>query len=171
MKTNVLNEEVVLRLRRDFDASFRSAPKPPDETLASYLVAHVAGARYAIALRQVSALLGQPRITRLPSLQPSLLGVCGSRSELLAVYDLGQCLGQTPASSHRWLVRVAGTTLAFAFEHLERHARGRESSHASATPVLTLDEFGSVPLLDLQQLARKVAANESSAPATPTKER
>lgn len=154
MKLVGFTHDTLLALRQDFDAAFQVLPQRRDHALASYLVLQVAGIRYAAALREIAALQSQARITRLPGAHPSLLGVCGARSELLAVYDLNVCLGHARSQHHPWLARVAGTTLAFAFENLERHARAL--THSEASRVVTLEEVGTLPLLDLHQLARKV---------------
>jgi hypothetical protein len=165
MKHLAFTQEALAALRREFDEAFQTLPQQEDDTLANYLLLQVSGIRYAVALRQVAALQSQSRITRLPSTHPALLGVCGARSELLAVYDLGICLGHAPSERHPWLARVAGTTLAFAFEHLERHARARAASRDSGrSHVVTLDDVGTLPLLDLHQLARKVAGASQRPP-------
>lgn len=157
MKQVGFTQEALVTLRQEFDAAFRTLPQRADRALADYLVLQVSGVRYAAALRQVAALQSQARITRLPGAHPALLGVCGARSELLAVYDLNVCLGHAPSEHHPWLARVTGTTLAFAFENLERHARAQTDAEASR--VVTLDDVGTLPLLDLHQLARAVAGN------------
>jgi chemotaxis signal transduction protein len=106
--------EALEALRQEFDSAFQTLPQQASSTLVNYLLLQVSGIRYAAELRQVAALQSQSRITRLPSNHPALLGVCGARSELLAVYDLAVCLGHAPSEHPAWLVRVAGTTLAFA---------------------------------------------------------
>lgn len=160
-------EESILTLRREFDESFQRAPVLADANTSSYLVLRVSSVRYAVALRQVASLQSRARITPLPSAHPALLGVCGARRELLAVYDLAVCLGHPKVEEHPWLLRVTGTTLAFAFEHFDRHARSRDATHdANTARVVTLDDVGSVPLLDLNQLARGVIGSSRPAAAT-----
>jgi hypothetical protein len=172
VKHVAFTKEALVALRQEFDTAFQSLPQQADSGLANYLLLQVAGIRYAVALRQVAALQSQSRITRLPSMHPALLGVCGARSELLAVYDLGVCLGHARCEHHPWLVRVAGTTLAFAFEHLERHARAPAASHDTATArVVTLDDVGTLPLLDLHHLARGVVGSSPRPSDSTSKER
>src|SRR5690606_17910735 len=133
-------------------------------------VLRVSSIRYAVALRQVVSLQSRARITPLPSAHPALLGVCGARRELLAVYDLAVCLGHPKVDQNPWLLRVTGTTLAFAFEHFARHARSRDAAlDANPSRIVTLDDVGSVPLLDLSQLARGVVGGSRPA-ASPAKE-
>lgn len=165
------SQEALAALRQEFDASFQQLPQQSDKTLANYLLLQVSGVRHAVALRQVASLQSQCHITRLPSSHPALLGVCGARSELLAVYDLGVCLGYPPSPTHPWLARVAGTCVAFAFAHLERHARARDSASDSSTSrVVTLDDVGSLPLLDLHDLVRNVLGSGQRVPKSNAKE-
>lgn len=145
------------QLRRDFDASFRSATHAEANAAAGYLLIGIRGVRYALALKDIASLHGDVRLTPVPSRDPGFLGLCGVRSELLAVYDLGACLGHEPLPSARWIARVAGTTLAFAFAELERQTRVAQAADTSVNrPSLELADSAAVPLLNLTELARTV---------------
>lgn len=159
MKGGTLTPDTIANLRREFDEGFRTVPESSAGTPTDYLVLRAGGVRYAVILRDVASIQAQPQVTRLPGAVRGLLGICSTRGALLAVYDLAVALGQ-PASNHcPWLVRVTGTTLAFAFEHLECHARLERTHHHTSSPQsVNLDASTSLPLLDLQTLARNTSA-------------
>jgi CheW-like domain len=157
MTHSTLTPLAIDQIRRDFDASFRTAVQSVPHAPKDYLVIGMCNVRYAVALNDVASLQADVRVTPLPSRDPRFLGLCGVRSEVLAVYDLGACLGHETSRSWRWVARVSGTSLAFAFAELHcqtRLARAREGSVAK--PSLELADGKTVPQLNLAELARAV---------------
>lgn len=172
MTHSTLTPLAIEQIRREFDASFRTAVQSVPHAPQDYLVIGMCNVRYAVALNDVASLQADVRVTPLPSRDPRFVGLCGVRSELLAVYDLGACLGYEASPSSRWVARVAGSALAFAFAELHSQTRVARARQASvATPSLELPDGMTVPLLSLAELARAVVKQNRLEVAQPKEPR
>jgi len=106
----------VAELRDAFDQSFARAPSPDTGAVENLLAIRIGANPYALRLTDVSGLFADKKVTWLPSPAPELLGMAGIRGTVLPVYDLGMLLGCPRAAAPRWLVVVAATPVALAFE-------------------------------------------------------
>lgn len=109
-------------LRQAFDRSFAEAVTE-EAPLEDFLAIGVGTDPYAIRLAEISALLADKPITRLPSPVPELLGIAGFRGAIVPVYDLRALLGYSVASPPRWVTIIAGTPVALAFDAFDGHLR------------------------------------------------
>lgn len=125
-------------LRRAFDQSFAESALVKQAPLEDFLAIGVGTDPYAVRLAEVSTLLADRPITRLPSPIPELLGIAGFRSAIVPVYDLRALLGYSVGSAARWLMIAAAMPVALAFDAFDGHfrlpleARERESRNEPA---------------------------------------
>lgn len=112
-----------LEMRAAFDGSFAQAPRVEQESLHDFLAIRVGPDAYAIRVADSSGLFADRRITRLPSADPTFLGIAGVGGAVVPVYELGVLLGYPPTQTLRWLLLVGGATLAFALEAFDGHLR------------------------------------------------
>lgn len=126
-------------LRRAFDQAFALSPPPPAAEVMDLLAIGVAGAAYAIKLRDIAGVVTSRKLTALPASAPGLLGLAGIRGSTTPVFDLASLLGYpTALESPRWLI-LCGTEepIALACSDFEGYLRLPKSSvhadpHASA---------------------------------------
>lgn len=157
MTGSLLSADAIAALRNEFDASFRDLPRVQNGSGTDYLLVQTGNCRYAVALREVAMVQARCRVTRVPGSLPGLLGVSSVRGELLAVYDLGVRLGHGASKECHWVLRVAGSHVAFAFEQLVRHLRlSREQSEATTASSITLDAAECVPVISVRELAAAI---------------
>lgn len=121
-------------LGREFDLSFSRAAeleRPAEEKL---LVLGLGSRRFAVRSRDVRAIVRTPRIARVPSPLPALLGIAGVRGEILAVFDLAKLLGVgDDEQGLRWsLLAGDAERAALAFPHFERFERVPSAAVARA---------------------------------------
>lgn len=156
MTASLLSAEAIAALRYEFDSSFRDLPRVQSGADTDYLLVQTGNRRYAVALREVAMIQARCRITRVPGSLPGLLGVSSVRGELLAVYDLGVRIGHAESKECHWVLRVAGSHVAFAFEQLVRHVRIAREQGAAAAPSITLEDGECVPVISVSELAKAI---------------
>jgi purine-binding chemotaxis protein CheW len=104
-------------LRRDFDASFARARAEDPGAMEDLIAIRVATNRYAIRIPQITGMLAQLAIARVPSPMPELLGLTQFRGALIPVYGLGAFLGHGASPGDpRWMLThgdAEGVGLAF----------------------------------------------------------
>jgi chemotaxis signal transduction protein len=110
-------------LRRNFDRGFSAVRRADTTVRDDFLVVRLGGDSYAIRLAEISGLVSDKKITRLPGRVAALIGIAGFRGAILPVYDLAVLLGYATADTPRWLVTAAREPVAFAFEGFEGHLR------------------------------------------------
>jgi purine-binding chemotaxis protein CheW len=111
-------------LRLSFDRSFSEAPREGVLEVEDMLAIRLASASYALRLSEVSGLLAEKTVRRLPSPVSELLGVAGFRGAIVPVYDLRALIGHPAQGTPRWLVLAAGLPpTALAFDAFEGHLR------------------------------------------------
>jgi chemotaxis signal transduction protein len=120
-------------LRRAFDRSFAELPSERNERFEDLLAITVAGAPFAMRLREIAGLFADKEITPLPSPVPELVGVGGFRGALVPVYDLRALLGYPASERSRWLV-LTGSKVALAFDGFEGHLRVSLDAIAAEAP-------------------------------------
>lgn len=155
-----LTEQSIALLRRQFDESFQVKVENVGITLANYLLLRVGELRYAASMREVRLLQSRCHITDLPSADERLLGLTTARGQLIAVYDLAASLGHARSVRAPWMMIVQGTSLAFAFDALERHVAAATESVSGASAFVTAEieeRKVAVPLLNLRELAKCVS--------------
>ena len=91
-------------LRSAFDGGF-AEPIVLDATVKADLLAIRVGAEAcALRLNEISGLLVDKKITRVPGGAPALLGIAGFRGAIMPVFNLQSLLGRSTAATPRWLV-------------------------------------------------------------------
>lgn len=151
--------ERLAALRSAFDESFARAPQEPAETR-DLLVLSAGGERFALPLEGLAGVELTPPLTPLPSPRRALLGLSNCRGRIVPVFSLAQLMGREPSTCRMCaLVDIeAGEWAAFGFERLiellrvPRPASGDEP----ATARVLRTETGVVPILDLEDLKRRV---------------
>ena len=110
---------LLLQLQRDEPAG---ASIGDDEAPWRGVGFELAGARLVIALPQLAEVVLCPPVTPLPQSRPWLRGVVRWRAEVLAVVDLGACLGRAPLAplegARLLIVAVAGLHCALPVERI-----------------------------------------------------
>ena len=71
------------------------------------LVLAVGGEGYALPLDSVQQVISGPRVTRLPSAHPGLLGLINVRGEIVPLFDLSKLTGGGAVASPDYAVLVA----------------------------------------------------------------
>lgn len=120
----------VAELREAFDRSFAQAPSTEAAAVENLLTIRVGSDPYVLQMTEVAGLFADKKVTRLPSPVSELLGIAGFRGAVLPVYDLATLLGYSRAVEPRWLVVVAATPLALAFEDFDGYVTTREQAIA-----------------------------------------
>lgn len=115
--------ERAAELRRAFDRSFAGAPRTDQAQLEDLLAIRVATDPYAFRLGEIAGLFSGKTVTRLLNIIPEFLGIAGFRGALVPVYDLRALLGYATGDTPRWLVIVAATPVALAFDGFDGHLR------------------------------------------------
>lgn len=110
-------------LRRAFDGSFAEAARLKEAQLEDFLAIGVGTDPYAVRLAEVSTLLADRPVRRLPSPIPELLGIAGFRGAIVPVYDLRAVLGYSLGNVPRWLMIAAVAPVALAFDAFHGHFR------------------------------------------------
>lgn len=114
----------VAALRQQFDEAFAQVPAGEEQALESLLAVRCGGARYAVRVTEIAALIVDVRITPVATPLTELLGIAGIRGAIVPVYDLAAILGQAADVPPRWIALAgSGTLVALAFAGLERHLR------------------------------------------------
>lgn len=115
--------EKASELRQAFDRSFADPPRTRQTQFEDMLAIRVQANPYAVRLNEVSGLFAGKAITRLPNIVPEFLGIAGFRGAVIPVYDLRALLGYVGGDTPRWLVIVAATPVALAFDAFDGHLR------------------------------------------------
>lgn len=170
-------------LRRRFDLGFAEPPRRRSVATVDLLAIRLGAEPYALHLAAVGGLFAGKVFTRLPRTAPDCLGIAGFRGYVIPVYDLRLLLGCAAGEPPRWLVVVAGSPLALAFDGYDGHLRlaseaiAPQASGASARPhvreVAQCDTAPNAPLRPLIDMDSVVAAVRQSLrrdPATPAEE-
>lgn len=108
-------------LKRAFDQGFAQVPAPTSRNQVNLLAISLAGAPYALELKDIAGLYANKKITRIPARARGLLGVAGFRGAILPIYDLAALVGLPASERPRWFAIVAGAELAVAFETFDGH--------------------------------------------------
>jgi chemotaxis signal transduction protein len=114
-------------MRDAFDRAF-AEPVRFDATITEDLLAIRVGAEpCAIRMKQITGLFADKKITKVPGCDAALIGIAGFRGAVVPVYSLRALLGRTVfqpgGGAPRWLVVVAGTPVALAFEAFDCQLR------------------------------------------------
>jgi purine-binding chemotaxis protein CheW len=145
--------ESLEKLRREFDGAFAFPPASKVADVDSFLAIRIGADPYAIRVEDISSILPRQKISRLPSRQPTLLGLAGFRGRIVAVFDLASLLGyESRSKDPRWLIVSAhDRELALAFEELE----GYVQVPRTADPVLSVDGI-SRTIVDLRSILKNL---------------
>lgn len=169
-------EQRAAALRAEFDQSFGVERSAPVGTLVELLAIRVAGHSYALRLSEVGLIAVDRRITRLPSPQPALTGLCTVRGHVVAVYDLGAILGHARTGSPRWVMQASRSEpIALAFEAFEGQLRIDAAQIATHGPGRALvhqvvDAGGPArPIVDVAAVVAEI--EQRIGPEHPVKER
>jgi purine-binding chemotaxis protein CheW len=112
------------KLRAAFDATYAAPLRRDGATNQDLLAVRAGAAPYAIRFSDISGLFVDRKITRVPANDTSsLLGIAGFRGAIVPVHSLPVILGLPAAHAFRWLVMVATTSVALAFDAFEGHLR------------------------------------------------
>jgi purine-binding chemotaxis protein CheW len=115
------------QLRLGFDRSFAEPLRAEGTSTEDFLAVSIASASYAIRCAEISGLIADKTITRVPTNAVSLLGLGGFRGAVLPVHSLAALLGHPQIETPRWVVIAADLPIALAFESLEGNFRiGRD---------------------------------------------
>lgn len=117
-------------LRSAFDRSFALPPSESSVAMEDVLSIRVAGAAYAIRLREIAGIVARRKLTPVPAAASHLLGVAGIRGAILPVFDLASVLGHGPTlDSPRWTVLCGlDEPLGLGFSEFEGYLRTPWSS-------------------------------------------
>ena len=118
----------VTELREAFDRSFAQAPSTDSAAVENLLAVKVGADPYVLRMSEVAGLFADKKVTRLPSPVSELSGIAGFRGAVLPVYDLAMLLGYPRAASPRWLVVIAVTPVALAFDSFDGYLNVREAA-------------------------------------------
>lgn len=118
----------VTGLREAFDRSFAQAPSTEAAAVENLLAIKVGADPYVLRMTEVSGLFADKKVTRLPSPVSELSGIAGFRGAVLPVYDLAMLLGYPRATSPRWLVVIAVTPVALAFDRFDGYLNVRDTA-------------------------------------------
>jgi purine-binding chemotaxis protein CheW len=119
----------VRELRRAFDASFAQPAQTAAVDVENLLLISVSGDRYALKLREVSAIAQRPVIVEVPSQAPGLLGIAGIRGNIVPVFRLATLLGYSISGDTLSWVIVCGSddAMAFAFDGFDGYVCAERS--------------------------------------------
>jgi chemotaxis signal transduction protein len=117
-----------VEMRTAFDCSFAQAQQIGEDARQDFIAIRVGADPYAIRLAEITGLYADRRITRVPSPDPTFLGIAGLRGAVVPVYDLAAFLGHPTGDVWRWLLLVGGFSLGLAFENFEGHLRAAPSA-------------------------------------------
>ncbi len=120
MKSFLVQGQTVHELRRAFDESFAAAPVVAGE-IDELLAIGVAGAPYALRVRDLALIVSGRKVVPLPSARPGLLGLAGIRGSLVPIFSLATLLGGPPSfAPDPWIAVTPGLhPLGLAFASLE----------------------------------------------------
>jgi purine-binding chemotaxis protein CheW len=118
----------VTELREAFDRSFAQAPSTEAAAVENLLAIKVGADPFMLRMTEVSGLFADKKVTRLPSPVSELSGIAGFRGAVLPVYDLAMLLGYSRAISPRWLVVIAVTPVALAFDSFDGYLNVRDAA-------------------------------------------
>lgn len=118
----------VTELREAFDRSFAQAPSTEAAAVENLLAIRVGADPYALRMTEVAGLFADKKVTQLPSSVSELSGIAGFRGAVLPVYDLAMLLGYPRAASPRWLVVIAVTPVALAFDSFDGYLNVRDAA-------------------------------------------
>lgn len=111
----------VSALQAAFDAAFARPPAVPDGDREDLLLVRAGDRRLALRVLDAALIAASPVLTQVPSANPALLGVAGSRGAVVAVYSLAQLVGARPAATRHggFIATCAGDrTAALFFDEL-----------------------------------------------------
>ena len=139
-------------LAADFDRSFALAHAALPDYL-DVLVIDIASERYALRVSDVAGVFVDRAVTRVPATRAELVGIAGFRGAVVPVFDLAALLGHSAVASPRWLVILAASSIALAFERFGGHLR---VPRATVRDVVEVD--GAVlPLIDIAGILAAIA--------------
>jgi purine-binding chemotaxis protein CheW len=111
-------------LRHGFDRSFAEGPTVGSAASEDFLAIRIGGDPYALRVSDIAGLHADRKIVRIPSPEPTLLGIASFRGAMAPVFDLRLVLGYASGAAPRWLVLVRGPALVgLAFDLFEAHLR------------------------------------------------
>jgi len=125
----------IAELREAFDRSFAQASSSEAAAVENLLAIRVGSDPYLLRMTEVAGLFADKKVTRLPSPVSELSGIAGFRGAVLPVYDLATLLGYPRPASPRWLVVIAITPVALAFEEFDGYITHREQAIAQEPQV------------------------------------
>ncbi len=110
-------------LRRAFDRSFAERTRFGATPTEDFLAIRIASNSYAIRCSEISGLIADKKITRVPSRAATLYGMGGFCGAVMPVYSLAALLGHPMAATPRWIVIASALPVALAFEALDGNRR------------------------------------------------
>ena len=113
-------------LREAFDRSFAEAAAGVVHVWHEFLRIRLAGAAYAIRLRDIASIHVDIHIEPVPSRSGALLGIAAVRSIIVPVYDLRAIIGVPTSRTARWMVIVSNLARAYSFDGFDGLARTAE---------------------------------------------
>lgn len=113
----------VEELRQAFDQSFAEPLRQVEAGRENMLSVHIGQSDYCIRLSELATVAKSKKIVPIPNGPDGLVGVCGLREKLIAVFQLSHVLG-TPAhkAAPRWLLVCKGNPeVAFGVEEINAY--------------------------------------------------
>lgn len=110
-------------LRLAFDEAFAVPLRTRTTVQHDLLAIRVGTEPYALRLAEIRGLFADRKITRIPGVAATLLGIAGFRGTLMPVYSLRTLLGHSGTQAPRWLVIAADAPVALAFDGFDGHLR------------------------------------------------
>ena len=150
-------------LAREFDSAFAEAHRDSERDAKAFLAFRCAGRAFALEGHEAGGVTRMPRLCRVPSHQPALLGLAAERGQLVPVFSLARLLGDATAAPAQWLLIVRrADPVGFAFDELTGYVRvdpaailREPSSNDSQQTLLELRDarYAVLSLMDLLALA------------------
>jgi purine-binding chemotaxis protein CheW len=135
-------------LRQSFDRSFAEPVGAVAAAQEGLLAIRIGAERCALRLSEIGGVFVDKKVMAVPGSVPALLGVSGFRGAVIPVYNLHALLGHAAPETLRWLVTVAGASIALAFERYEGHMRVAPEAFFKRNAddrATTIDEFVRAP--------------------------
>jgi hypothetical protein len=152
-------------LRREFDDAFGRPISGARDADVDLLLIEGPGGQVAVRVAEVGAVLRCPRIARLPSANPALLGLAGVRGALVTVFDMAMLLGAAARTEGGgWLLLAAADqSLALRFGGLTAYRRVEPEAFHGVAPREVVSVGGSD--LSVASIPWLLAAIHRAAPA------
>lgn len=166
MDTHERLEQQLRALRDDFDSAFALSTVIARSSRVSLMLTLVGEQQVAVRMNDVAEVLVDPSVTTVPSESPYLRGLTSVRGTVVAVFDLQTLLfadeGKDPGRESRWLLRMKGAPVAFAFHELrglslfaERQIIKRAGESAGTDELLETPE-GSLVVIEPSRLVKRL---------------